>query len=81
MASYTTYVGICLSSERIKNGLILLGRSDEADVFLETRGTGVVSNTERNALVSGKQTQKTLYLVYSDQKSVSSCTGVLPGSI
>jgi hypothetical protein len=27
--------------------------SDEADVFLESRGKGPGSNTERNALVSG----------------------------
>lgn len=30
-------------------------RSDEADVFLESRAGGVASNTERNALVSGEQ--------------------------
>jgi hypothetical protein len=29
--------------------------SDEADVFLESRGRGPGSNTERNALVSGKR--------------------------
>lgn len=34
--------------------------SDEADVFLESRGKGPGSNTERNALVSGKQAQNLL---------------------
>ena len=35
----------------------ILQCSDEADVFLESRGKGVANSTERNALVSGKVAQ------------------------
>jgi hypothetical protein len=52
--------------------------SDEADVFLESRGKGPGSNTERNALVSGKQVQNELDLKSTtDQHSISPGTRIL----
>ena len=50
--------------------------SDEADVFLESRGKGAANSTERNALVSGKVNPNVVHRVmrFAHRGSVPSCT-------
>lgn len=50
--------------------------SDEADVFLESRGKGAANSTERNALVSGKVTRNVVHreIRFAHHGSFPSCT-------
>ena len=63
MASDPSYVGTRASQRGFSKYSNLAWCSDEADVFLERRGGGIGSNTEKNALVSGKEIQSILDLV------------------
>lgn len=67
------------SSNDLKKGSYLIRYSDEADVFLESRGKGMTTNTERNALVSGEKIQNSSDLASANINSISPCAGVLPG--